>query len=104
MAKHIHQNVHFKRANFILCEIHFKKVDFVKSVIKKKKETGKEIEWEPAINIAIYIGSWGGVRLSHPPGSGPSAGQSLPTLHHYRGHLRAGAQPSNVLGPPSRTD
>lgn len=38
MAKHIHQNVHFKRANFILCEIYFKKVDFVKSVILKKKK------------------------------------------------------------------
>lgn len=71
---------------------------------RKRKETGKEIEWEPAINIAIYIGSWGGVKISHPPSSGPSAGQSLPTLHNDRGHPRAGARPSNVLGLQSRTD
>lgn len=26
-----HPNVHFKRVNFILCQLYFKKVDFVKS-------------------------------------------------------------------------
>lgn len=37
-----HPNVHFKRVNFILCQLYFKAVDFVKSkCYGGKRETGK---------------------------------------------------------------